>query len=386
MNSSVLAPCDRTHYGFKNIAQWVRAGFPIYAGVGGANLHCLNWTSGESLQDFEPMNIRRDHVELLTVDYTGPEPEVLYVVATPSGYFILGQYLSFPGTRRGKRSSLFARQVLNHGHTSIRDYLGYGSIDHLFSMTLYGQIEKGNFRSHRAHAFEFIPEFIPTQLVVLGFILEHRGPEHLEPEHDKVNFFCEQPGVSKEFLPGQVSEGGLGSRPTIRYFVCTSPLFLALRLPGSAPVVTLSYLDAGLEPIAGFLIHLGAYQLRSRQLSSFRFFCISPKHAQFARAKGPLRSVVKKPLDSDGSAAPPIFRVAREVRKLPVRTAGIEAFEFINEAERRFRGERFVGLHRAWNSGEPNELDFRREFCLIKADRAERRIWGKSLASRGKKS
>ena len=29
------------HYGFKNIAQWVRAGFLIYARIGGANLHCL---------------------------------------------------------------------------------------------------------------------------------------------------------------------------------------------------------------------------------------------------------------------------------------------------------------------------------------------------------
>ena len=327
------------------------------------------------------MNIRRDHVELLTVDYTGPEPEVLYVVATPSGYFILGQHLSLPGARRGKRSSLFARQVLNQGHTSIRD-LGYGAIDHRFSITLSGRIEEGNLRNHRTRWFKFIP----TRLVVLGFILEHRGPEHLEPEHDKPNFFCQQLDVSKEVSPGQVSEGGMGSRPTIRYFVYTSPLFLALRLPGCASMVTLSYLDAGLETIAGFLTHLGACQPLFRQLSSSRYFCVSPKHAQFAGAKEPLRSVVKKPLESDVSAAPPSSRGAQEVRKLPVRTARIEAFEFMSEAERHFRGERFLGLHRAWSSGEPNEQDLQRELCLIKADRAARRIWGKSLASRGKES
>ena len=212
-------------------------------------------TAENHSKDFEPMNIRRDHVGRRTVDYTEPQPEVLYVLATPSGYFILGQYLSFPRARRGKRCSLFAQQILNHGHTSIRDYLGYGSIDHRFSITSYGRIEEGNLRNHRTRSFELIPEFIPTQLVVLGFILEHRGPEHLEPEHDKVNF-CEQLGVSKEFLPGQVSEGGMRSRPTVRYFAYTSPLFLALRLPGSAPVVTLSYLDAGLETIASFLIIL----------------------------------------------------------------------------------------------------------------------------------
>jgi hypothetical protein len=180
------------------------------------------------------MNIRRDHVEWLTVDDTEPEPEFLYVVATHSGYFILRQYLSFTGAHRGKRCSLFTRQILNNGHTSVRDYLGYGSIDHLLSITLYGRIEKGNLRNHRAHSFEFISELISTQLFVLDFILEHRDM-HLEPEHDKVNFFCEKLGVSEEFLPGQVSEGNMEGRPTVRYFVDASPLFLALRLPGSRP-------------------------------------------------------------------------------------------------------------------------------------------------------
>ncbi len=49
--------------------------------------------------------------------------------------------------------------------------MGYGSIYHLFSRTLYGRIEKGNLRNRRAHSFEFIR----TRLVLLDFILANRA-------------------------------------------------------------------------------------------------------------------------------------------------------------------------------------------------------------------
>jgi hypothetical protein len=71
--------------------------------------------------DFEPMNIPQNHVALLMeLCYTEPEARFLYVVATHSGYFILRQFLNFIDARRGKRSNLFARKVLNNGHGSVR--------------------------------------------------------------------------------------------------------------------------------------------------------------------------------------------------------------------------------------------------------------------------
>ena len=146
------------------------------------------------------MNIPRNQVELLMeFGYTEPEAQFLYVVATHSGYFILRQYLNFTGAHRGKRSSQFARKILNNGHASVRDYMGYGSIYHLFSRTLYGQIEKGNLRNRRAHSFEFIR----TRLVLLDFILANREVEYLETEPDKIRFFCDKLSVAKEFLPAR---------------------------------------------------------------------------------------------------------------------------------------------------------------------------------------
>ena len=118
------------------------------------------------------MNIPGNYVELLMeFGYTEPEAQFLYVVATHSGYFTLKQYLTFAGAHPGKRSSLFAQKILNNGHASVRDYMGCGSIYHLFSRTLYRQIEKENLRNRRAHSFEFVR----TRLVLLDFILANRA-------------------------------------------------------------------------------------------------------------------------------------------------------------------------------------------------------------------
>jgi hypothetical protein len=313
------------------------------------------------------MNIPQNHVALLMeLGYTEPEARFLYVVATHSGYFILRQFLNFNGARRGKRSNLFARKVLNNGHGSVRDYLGYGSIYHLFSRTLYGQIEKGNLRNRRKHSFEYIR----TRLVLLDFILANPEAEYLETEQDKVTFFCEKLGVPKEFLPGKVYEGGPGSRPTLRYFVDKFPLFAAAPLPGAPPVVTLSYVDSGLGSMAGFLTHLAAYQPLLRQLQAFRFLYISPTDAQFARATERFRSVVKQPLESDmSSEILRYFQVRQRFEKRQYVVPVTADFEFLNEAKCRFHGDRFERLYGAWISGTLSAPELRREFCQMEPHR-----------------
>lgn len=313
------------------------------------------------------MNIPENQVALLMeLGYTEPEARFLYVVATHSGYFILRQFLNFTGARRGKRSNLFARKVLNNAHGSVRDYLGYGSIYHLFSRTLYGQIEKGNLRNRRKHSFEYIR----TRLVLLDFILANPEAEYLEAEQDKVAFFCEKLGVAKEFLPGRLYEGGPGSRPTLRYFVDKFPLYIKSPLLGAPPVVTMSFVDSGLGTIASFLTHLGAYRPLFRQLQAFRFLYISPTDAQFARATERFRSVVKQPLESDmSSEILRYFQVRQRFEKRQYVVPVTEDFEFLNEAKCRFHGDRFERLYKAWISGTLSEPELRREFCQMEPHR-----------------
>jgi hypothetical protein len=290
----------------------------------------------------------------------------IFVVATHSGYFILRQFLNFTGARRGKRSTLFARKVLNNGHGSIRDYLGYGSIYYLFSRTLYGQIEKGNLRNRRKHSFEYIR----TRLVLLDFIFANSEAAYLETEQDKVTFFCEKLGIAKEFLPGRVYEGGPGSRPTFRYFVDKFPMFIGAPFPGPPPVVTLSYVDSGLGTIAGFLTHLAAYQSLFRQLQAFRFLYISPTNTQFARVTERFRSVVKQPLESDmSSEVLRYFQVRQRFEKRQYVVPVTEDFEFLNEAKCRFHGDRVERLYKAWISGTLAEYELRHEFCQMEPRR-----------------
>ena len=294
--------------------------------------------------------------------YTEAEARFLYIVATHSGYFTLRQYLRFTGAHRGKRSSVFARKLLNNGHAAVCDYMGYGSIYHLFSRTLYGEIEKGNLRNRRTHSFDFIR----TRLVLLDFVLRHTDVEYLESEEDKVDFFCETLRIAKEFLPAKVYEGAPGSRPTVRYFVDKFPMFVAQPLPVSPPVVTLSYVDCGSGTMAGFLTHLGAYQPLFRQLASFRFLYISPTDAQFRRAAEGFRSVVQRPLESDvSSEILRYFQVRKRFENRQYVVPVTSDFEFFNDARHRFHGERFETLYEKWNSGALSEGDLRSEFSQL---------------------
>jgi len=309
------------------------------------------------------MNILQSHVaQLMEFGYTEPEAQFLYIVATHSGYFTLRQFLNFTGAQRGKRSTQFARKTLNNGHTSVRDYMGYGAIYHLFSRSLYGPIEKDNLRNRRKHSFEFIR----TRLVLLNYILANRDPDYFETEQDKLAFFCENLGIAKDFLPARIYEGGPESRPTIRYFVDKFPLFLAPPSPSSPPVVTLSYVDSGASTISSFITHLGAYLALFRQLPSFRFLYIAPTDAHFPKAKERFESLVKRPLESDMSTEVlRYFAVRKRFEKRQYLVPVTEDFEFLNEAKSRFHGERFERLYQGWVAGTVSEKEIRREFFQV---------------------
>jgi hypothetical protein len=313
------------------------------------------------------MNIQANQIERIKeLGYTEAEARFIYIVAIHSGYFTQRQFLNFAQAKRGKRSNAFAHKLLTHGHATMRDYMGAGSVFHLFSRTIYGQIEKDNLRNRRQHSFDFIR----TRLVLLDFILNNQDLAYFETEQDKVSFFCEKLGVSKDLLPAKVYEGASVSRPTIRYFVDKFPLFLAHPLPGAPPVVTLSFVDSGFETPSGFTGHVHAYLGLFRQLKTFRFLYIAPKDAHFRTAEDRFRALVTRPLESDVSTE--VLRYFQVRRKWDNREYVVpvtEDFEFLNDARRRFHGQRFESLYEAWRSGELKERDLRREFSQLTPDR-----------------
>jgi hypothetical protein len=309
------------------------------------------------------VKLPEDQIETIAaLGYTVTEARFLYLAATHSGYFTLRHFLTFSGAHRGKRSTSFAQKLLRHGHASVRDYMGTGLVFHLFSRLLYGRIEKENIRNRRRHSFEYIR----TRLVLLDFVLENLDCDFLETEQDKVRFFCETLAVPKDVLPAKVYEGGPQSHPTLRYFVDKFPLFFDSRISGFPPVVSFSYVDSGTASITQLGVHLAAYQGLFRHLSTFRFVYVAPKAASFGRAEKRFRSFVMEPLEADvSSEILRYFSIRRRWERHEYVVPHTDDLEFLSEGRRRFHGERFENLYRAWFSGSLDEAALRLEFAQI---------------------
>jgi hypothetical protein len=313
------------------------------------------------------MTFPAEHIEQIKeLGYTESEARFLYIVAIHSGYFTLGQFRAFTKTAYGKRPTSFAQKLLKNGHATVRDYMRRGSIFHLFSRIVYGQIEKDNLRNRKKHSFDFMR----ARLVLLDFILANQELAYFETEKDKVHFFCEELGISKDALPAKVYEGALHSTPTLRYFIDKFPLFLAPPFPGAPPVVTMTYVDSGFETPSNFAAHLVAYQALFRDLKSFKFLYIAAKDAYFKRAGERFRAVVKTPLESDVcSEVVRYFQIRTKWERHEYVVPVAEDFEFLNEARRRFHGERFESLYQSWVAGKISECELRLEFSQLQPHR-----------------
>lgn len=299
---------------------------------------------------------------IAALGYTESEARFLYVVATHSGYFTMRQFNSFTGVRRGKRSMSFAQKLLKHAHATVRDYMGAGSVFHLFSRLVYGPIHKDNVRNRRRHSFDYIR----TRLVQMDFLLENPECDFLETESEKVNLFCESLTIPKDVLPAKVYEGGPGSGSTVRYFVDKFPLFLAAPVSGFSPVVTFGYVDSGTGSLLGFVAHLAAYQGLFRHLRCFRLLYIAPRATEFRRAEERFRANVKQPLESDVSTEIiRYFEIRRKWERHEYVVPVAADFEFLNDARRRFHGERFEELYSAWIAGRVAERELRLEFSQL---------------------
>jgi len=297
------------------------------------------------------MNIPGVHIERIEgLGYTESEARFLYIVAVFSGYFTLGQFRAFTGARFGRRPTSFAQKLIGRGHARICGQARRASLFHLFSRTVYGQMDKDNLRNRKRHSLGFMR----TRLLLLDFVLANQDLTYFETEQEKVNYFCDALSISREHLPATVYEGATPDQKTIRYFVDKFPLFLAPSLPTVPPVVTFSYVDAGLERPSNFASYLATYRPLFRQLSSFRFVYIAAKQAYIYGVGERFRSIVQRPLEADVSHE--ILRYFQVRKKwdnheyvIPV----ANDLEFLKDALERYRKEDSIErLYQSWCRGE----------------------------------
>jgi hypothetical protein len=308
----------------------------------------------------------RDIAAIKALGYTEDEARFLYIVATHSGYFVPRQFLDLTGASWGYRSDQLSKKLESRGHATWREYEGTGGVYHLFSKKLYAEIGKENLRNRRRHSVEFIR----TRLVLLDFVIANQQYDYLETEEQKVGYFCNELGLPKTSLPTKTYEGSSGSEATLRYFVDKYPLFLDSLRPSSLPVVTLSYVDPGYSSLAGFANHLNAYRPLFRELNEFRFLLISNSAVHFGDAEKCFSSVVKAPISTDiGADVLRYFRLRKAWDLKKYALFSNNEIESLNDATRRFQGDRFDCLHAAWCSGKLTDDDVRRQFPPATADR-----------------
>ena len=299
--------------------------------------------------------------------YTEPEARFLYIVAVFSGYFTLRQFRAFTGSRCGKRPSSFAQELIREGHARVCAQAQNAVIFHLFSRRVYGQMGKDNLRNRKRHSLEFMR----TRLVLLDFILANQEFAYFETEQDKVSFFCNELGISKDCFPAKVYEGATPDQQTVRYFVDKFPLFLAAPFPGVPPVVTFSYVDAGFVRPSSFASHLDGYQTLFQQLDTFRFLYIAAKGAYFHGVEEWFRSLIKRLLEADWSnEVLKYFETRAKWERHEYIVPVTEDLEFLTDARERFQEEKIERLYRSWQSGEVAECELRARISQQKPERA----------------
>jgi hypothetical protein len=313
------------------------------------------------------MNLPTAHIERIQqLGYTEFEARFLYIVAVFSGYFTLRQFRVFTSSRCGKRPTIFAQKLTGQRHARICAHARTAAVFHLFSRRVYGQMDKDNLRNRKRHSFAFML----TRLVLLDFVLANQQFAYFETEQDKVNFFCSELGISKHCLPAKVYEGATPGQQTIRYFVDKFPLFLAPPLPGVPPVVTFSYVDSGVERPSSFASHLAVYRPLFQQLPNFRFLYVAMKEAYFRGAEERFRSVVKRPLEGDGSKEIlTYFQIRKRWDNHEYIVPVTKDLEFLRDARERFRGNEWESLYRSWRLGEVLDGELRSKISQRQSER-----------------
>src|ERR1700721_2915138 len=304
------------------------------------------------------MNIAPTHVDALkALGYTEAEARFLYIVATPSGYFVSRQFLGFTGTHWGQRTATFWNKLHTKKHARTECFPKSGTVYHLFSRRLYRQIDREKIRNRREHE----NEHIQRRLAMLDFVLLNQGYQYLETEPEKIRFFCNQLKVSNQFLPSKIYHGQRTSQPTLRFFVDKFPMFVAS--VASSPVVTFTYLHGAEANLREFVHHLDAYLPLFRQLSEYRFLYLARVDSHFENAKELFNSLVTIPLGSDVSADLLRYFQIRKTWDLSRYASLTEAdLIFRNQAKTRFAGPRFEHLYRGWKIGRVAESDIRQDF------------------------
>lgn len=270
--------------------------------------------------------------------YTEVEARFLGIVATHSGYFTMGQFLSFANASSGRRSARFAQKLLTLRHASVQRYRHNGGVYHLDRPQIYAAIGKDYLRRRREHELHFIR----TRLLTLDFVLAHAEVEYFETAEAKKRYFIEGCKIDSQlFSPTDGNTNAIT-------FGDGFPLCIA-SAPGYEPAVSFIYVDPGHQSMDPYIAHLRRYRSLFRQLPRLQFFYVATKWGRHQEAAVLFSMLVQ----GEGLAdLIRMFEVENRWDNKQYDSLTEADLIFRLEARKRFRGQAFETLRRLWRRNQ----------------------------------
>jgi hypothetical protein len=286
---------------------------------------------------------------LCGLGYTEDEARFLYLVATHSGYFSARQFLNFTGAKSGEKNLAFTQKLLGKSHASARLLLRNGRLYHVYSRLIYRAIGREHLRNRHEHSVEHIR----IKLATLDFVLAHLDYRYLETEGEKVHYFCQELGLKICLLPAKRYAGAIREKTTDRYFVDKFPMFFASESSSSPPVVTFSFVDAGLLSLASFESHLFAYQPLLGAVPKVDFLYIATRPSHFEGAQTRFLAMAPTVTNPDPGVEGLRYFHSRYLWDTKQHAKLSDAqIESLKEAQKRFTDPRIESLFEPWMHGK----------------------------------
>jgi len=288
--------------------------------------------------------------------YTEVEARFLYIAATHSGYFTVGQFLSFAKARYGKRTARFVEKLFALGHASVQRYRRNGRLYHLDCRQVYAAIGKDYLRRRRKHELRYIR----TRILALDFILAHAEENFFETTEAKRRYLIEGCKIDPQLF--SITGGNEHAITLADGF----PLCIAYPAPDYDPLVTFTYIDPGDRSIDPYIAHLRRYRPLFEQLRSLQFFYVATKWGRHQEA-GELFSMLVQ-----GEGLADLIRMFdvqnRWDNDEDRQTVTNAELIFRNETRKRFQGPFVETLRRLWRRNQlPKDFQPRQE--LLQPDR-----------------
>jgi hypothetical protein len=281
--------------------------------------------------------------------YTEVEARFLHIAATHSGYFTVGQFLSFAKASYGKRNARFVEKLLTLGHASVQRYRRNGRLYHLDCRQIYAAIGKDYLRRRRKHELRYIR----TRLLGLDFILAHAEENYFETAEAKRHYFVEGCKIDPTLFCATVQ-----NKRAIT-FADGFPLYIAYPAPDDEPLVIFTYIDPGDRSIDPYIAHLRRYRPLFQRLRSLQFLYVATKGGRHQEA-GELFPML---VEGQGLAdLIRLFEVQTRWDNQEYNSVTSAELVFRNEAQERFKGPFFETMKRLWQRNQlPKDFHPRQE-------------------------